>query len=363
MSNIQVLFPQYKELALVNTSSLEDRRSIYPFNISAKKIKIADDATTSEKYPYTLETSNGYTFQVVLNGAELATIQLSDLTGLEIAPSTNAKAKSVLPLLKIFFMDESRQLYTALINQIVNINNNRWFLLLLGLKAKELVKADINTVNLIDAPELQVIKGDDWIRLVVDVIGDISWGYFPKEDRPAIMQRFRDRLLKLAETELVKIMKVNGSALEKAVDHKLKQLAGVEIDIPGINEPATDNLKVIHQVEDLPTEPFLTEDDLKLPTADLAEKIKQTSITAYEAFTAKLNKLKTPSQIRKYVIEKGWLIQSETKKPFTEDDFNLPFDELIAKINAYDENLGTQASKIGAIPQIQALLIEKGLVQ
>ncbi len=229
-NNANIMLPQVNELTLIDVTSLLLKESIYPFNVSAKKIKVDEKMSLAEKYPFTLETYNGCVYQVTKDGAKIATIELSNLTGLEITAGTSRAAKKMLPLLKIFFMDESRQLYTSLINQLVKRKNNQWFFLLLGLKAKTLVQGNVESINLIDAADLRVIIGKQWIDLTVKLIGDIPWGDFDKDQLPGIVQRFETQLRKYADIELGRIMGVHMPTFEKAVGHKLKRIVSNQVN-------------------------------------------------------------------------------------------------------------------------------------
>ena len=318
MSNANILYPLKSELALINVQALEDSRSIYPFNVSAKKIKPANtDTTLAEKYPFTLETGNGYVYEIFQAGASLCKIQLSNTTGLDVAPGTSNNAKKLIPLLKIMLMDENRSLYRTLLHQLVEKQNNQWFLFLLGLRAKRLVEGDIKTINLIDAPKLQVITGDQWIKLTCEVIDDISWGYFPTDERYAIIERFKVRLQNIAAVELLPIMGVNPSAFEKSLDTTFKALEGTPNMTSKVppeeprNITANEQLINTQELNNIPTEPFITEQELKdLNYESLLEVIKEKSIPVYEYAS---QKLKAKPQIISYLKKKGWVITEETK--------------------------------------------------
>lgn len=310
MSNIKYLLPQIDELTTTDVLALQEKKTIFPFNLSAKNIKVSADMSLAEKYPFSIETSSGFTYQIVKDGKKIADIQLSNETGLEV--KGDAKYEK---LLKVFFMDETKTLYRNLINQLTKLGNNQLFILCLGMKAQSLVKGDVTTVSMIKAPMLKLITGDQWIQLVIQVIKDISWGFFDKADRDVIAANFERDLREVVDVEL-KLLGCNIPALEKAVKHELKQISSSTIDIaPDVqpNPDPTEQLKVIQEVNDTPTEPFITEQELKdLNYESLLEVIKEKSITVYEYAS---QKLKAKPQIISYLKKKGWVKANEPEQP------------------------------------------------
>ena len=368
MSNAKILLPLSSELTITDVLALQEKKTIFPFNLSAKAIKVNDGMSLAEKYPFTLETDSGYTYSVVKDGQDLASIQLSNETGLEIKASGNAASKKLEPLLKVFFLDESRMLYSALLNQLTKLGNNQFFILLLGMKAQKLVRGDELTVNMITAPELKLITGDQWIELTLSVIKDISWGYFDKDVRPAIINNFENKLREVLDVEL-KMLGVNIPALEKAVSKQLKLIANTTVDLtPQVDvgdkldqvQNANEQTIDVKASEVAEIAPFITPLHLKLPDSALLEMIKSVDTSVYEAVQLKLPKLKTPSQRINYFKDKGWFKYNEAF--LTEDDLNLPIDELKGKVSNYSQQLLKEVEKFNALPQIKVYLTNQGYI-
>lgn len=299
MSNIKFLLPAIDELNTTDVLALQEKKTIYPFNLSAKNIKTTSDMSLAEKYPFSIETVTGFTYNIVKDGKKLADVQLSNETGLEV--KGDAKFEK---LLKVFLMDESKTLYRNLVNQLTKLGNNQLFILCLGMKAMSLTKGEASTVNLISAPELQIITGDQWITLVVAVIKDISWGFFEAEVRDTILSNFENKLREVVDVEL-KMLGVHIPSLEKAVQAELKMISAAKF------EPKTEELKnVTETANDIPTEPFITEEELKELNYDsLLAVIQEKSATVHEHCA---DKLKAKPQIISYLKKKGWIKTTET---------------------------------------------------
>lgn len=300
MSNIKFILPAIDELSAVDTLALEDQKTIYPFNLSAKNIKLTNDMSLAEKYPFTIETNTGYTYQIVKDGKKISEIQLSNETGLEI--KGDAKFEK---LLKVFFLDESKTLYRNLINQLTKMGNNQLFILVLGMKAKKLVQGDVNTVSMIKAPSLKIITGDEWIKLVIEVIKDISWGYFNPDERLVITSNFENELRDVIDVEL-KMLGVNIPALEKAVNSELKMITSSDY-----SEPKTEELKNVTEPteEAIPVEPIMTREEVNaLNFQSLLEVLKERSLIVYEHCQSKYN---SKIQLVKYLEKKQWIKEEE----------------------------------------------------
>lgn len=307
MSNIKFLLPQIDELTATDVLALQEKKTIFPFNLSAKNIKVSADMALAEKYPFSIETDSGFTYQIVKDGKKIADIQLSNETGLEI--KGDAKFEK---LLKVFFMDESKTLYRNLINQLTKLGNNQLFILCLGMKAMSLTTGEAATVNLISAPDLRIITGDQWITLVVQVIKDISWGFFNSEIRQQILNNFENKLREVVDVEL-KMLGVNIPALEKAVSKELKQISSsteeIAPNVQIVNPDISENLRVIQEVNDTPEEPFITQQEVNdLNYESLLQVVKEKSITAFEYCNSKSN---TKTQLTRLLEKKGWIINEQ----------------------------------------------------
>jgi hypothetical protein len=309
MSNIKFLLPQIDELAATDVLALQEKRTIFPFNLSAKNIKTTPDMALAEKYPFSIETDTGFTYQVVKDGKKISDIQLSNETGLAI--TGDAKFEK---LLKVFFMDDSKVLYRSLINQLTKLGNNQLFILCLGMRAMSLTKGEASTVNLISAPELRIITGDQWIKLVTEVIKDISWGFFEADVRDQIISNFENKLREVVDVEL-KMLGVNIPALEKAVKRELQQISSTVYVPPTDPEVTTIEAVATEINNDIPTEPWITEQELKdLNYDSLLSVIKEKSVTVWEHAS---KNLKAKPQILAYLRKKDWVI-TEPKTETTE---------------------------------------------
>lgn len=299
MSNIKFILPAIDELDTTDVLALQEKKTIYPFNLSAKNIKLTNDMSLAEKYPFSIETSTGYTYQIIKDGKKLAEVQLSNETGLEI--KGDAKFEK---LLKVFFMDETKTLYRNLINQLTKLGNNQLFIICLGMKAMSLTKGEASTVNLISAPELQIITGDQWIHLVVNVIKDISWGFFEADVRDTILSNFENKLREVVDVEL-KMLGVNIPALEKAVKNQLQLISSTNY-----TEPKSDDLKnITEETNDIPVEPIMTREEVNaLNFQSMLEVLKERSSVVYEHCAAKFT---SKVQLVKYLEKKQWISESE----------------------------------------------------
>ena len=300
MSAVKFLLPQIDELKATDTLALQESKTVFPFNLSAKNIKVSPDMELAEKYPFSIETTTGFTYQIVKDGKKIAEIQLSDQKGLDI--TGDAKTEK---LLKYFFMDETRVLYRSLINQLTKLGNNQLFILCLGMNAQRLVQGDVLTVSMIKAPTLKVITGDKWIELVIETIKDIAWGFFSPQDRLTIADNFERELKSVIDIEL-KLLGVNIPQLEKEVKRTLKQIT------EGITEssstlPETGVTMDSEVIDDTPESPFVTEQTIESADFDYLLKIIQNKSRTVAEFIEH-KKFKSKSQLVKMLRDRKWII-------------------------------------------------------